>query len=283
MVWSFKLLFKKLSLCLSFTTMRRRESTLKSKNFLIFFNVTCLTPWSCVLVHVWLKFKMICLNVLSNSWPYQTTNLVSSSTLAVDLVFRENALMSKATIGLALTFPFLCWVSLRIQRLGPQHSFLLFTDIAKEREVEGDLVHGDMGDGMPFRAGSFDGAISISALQWLCNADKSHHKPAKRLASFFASLYACLVSLSNQCFKFLAVIDIIIPVKGFQSYFPILPWKSITNWADYFTSHEIWLHWWTGGGLSQQYQGQEILSGADDGWITAFAQGLGHRVHDASQ
>ena len=65
--------------------------------------------------------------------------------------------------------------------------------MAKEREVEGDLVHGDMGDGLPFRAGVFDGAISISALQWLCNADKSHHKPAKRLASFFASLYGSLV------------------------------------------------------------------------------------------
>ena len=53
---------------------------------------------------------------------------------------------------------------------------------------------GDMGDGMPFRAGSFDGAVSISALQWLCNADKRHHKPVKRLAKFFSSLYASLVS-----------------------------------------------------------------------------------------
>merc|ERR1711983_140550 len=75
-------------------------------------------------------------------------------------------------------------------------------NIAKEREVEGDLVHGDIGDGMPFRAGSFDGAISISALQWLCNADKSHHKPAKRLASFFASLYACLSRGSRAIFQF---------------------------------------------------------------------------------
>ncbi|CAF5036493.1 unnamed protein product, partial [Rotaria magnacalcarata] len=45
------------------------------------------------------------------------------------------------------------------------------------REVEGDLVLGDIGYGMPFRAGSFDGAISISALQWLCQADKSYHNP----------------------------------------------------------------------------------------------------------
>ena len=32
-------------------------------------------------------------------------------------------------------------------------------DVAKEREVEGDLTLGDIGDGMPFRPGSFDGAI----------------------------------------------------------------------------------------------------------------------------
>ncbi len=59
--------------------------------------------------------------------------------------------------------------------------------------MEGDLVLGDLGDGLPFRAGAFDGAISISAIQWLCNADKRHHKPHKRLYNFFSSLYACLV------------------------------------------------------------------------------------------
>ena len=66
-------------------------------------------------------------------------------------------------------------------------------DVAREREVEGDLLHGDMGDGVPFRPGCFDGAISISALQWLCNADKSYHRPHKRLFKFFSSLYASLV------------------------------------------------------------------------------------------
>ena len=57
-------------------------------------------------------------------------------------------------------------------------------DIARERESEaGDVICADMGQGLCFRAGSFDGAISISALQWLCNADKSWHNPHKRLAS----------------------------------------------------------------------------------------------------
>lgn len=86
------------------------------------------------------------------------------------------------------------WVGLDISR-----SML---DVAKEREVEGDLLLGDMGDGLPFKAGSFDGAISISALQWLCNADKSYHKPHKRLAKFFASLYACLSRGARAVFQF---------------------------------------------------------------------------------
>ena len=43
-------------------------------------------------------------------------------------------------------------------------------DVAREREVEGDLCLADLGQGMPLRTGVFDGAISISAVQWLCNA-----------------------------------------------------------------------------------------------------------------
>ncbi|KAJ6704605.1 METHYLTRANSFERASE-RELATED [Salix viminalis] len=54
-------------------------------------------------------------------------------------------------------------------------------DIALEREVEGDLLLGDMGQGLALRPGIIDGAISISAVQWLCNADKSSHEPRLRL------------------------------------------------------------------------------------------------------
>lgn len=75
-------------------------------------------------------------------------------------------------------------------------------DVALEREVEGDLVLSDMGQGCPFRAGAFDGAISISALQWLCNADKSHHKPVQRLYKFFSSLYACLSRSARAVLQF---------------------------------------------------------------------------------
>ncbi|XP_057663851.1 probable 18S rRNA (guanine-N(7))-methyltransferase [Diorhabda carinulata] len=74
--------------------------------------------------------------------------------------------------------------------------------IAIEREVEGDVILSDMGQGCPFKAGSFDGAISISALQWLCNADKSHHKPVQRLYKFFCTLYACLSRSARAVFQF---------------------------------------------------------------------------------
>ncbi|EPS35770.1 hypothetical protein H072_10743 [Dactylellina haptotyla CBS 200.50] len=64
--------------------------------------------------------------------------------------------------------------------------------VALDREVDGDLLLGDMGQGLPFRAGSFDAAISISAIQWLCNEDEKGVDPKTRLSRFFDSLYACL-------------------------------------------------------------------------------------------
>lgn len=66
-------------------------------------------------------------------------------------------------------------------------------DVAAEREVEGDLCLHDLGHGLPLRPGSFDGAVSISAVQWLCNADQTDHDPRKRMRRLFESLYACLV------------------------------------------------------------------------------------------
>ncbi len=40
--------------------------------------------------------------------------------------------------------------------------------VAQTEGCEGDLVVNDIGEGLPFRAGTFDGAISISTVQWLC-------------------------------------------------------------------------------------------------------------------
>lgn len=84
--------------------------------------------------------------------------------------------------------------------------FSFRTAVAKEREVEGDLILADLGNGLPFRAGTFDGAISISTLQWLCNADKSDHNPVKRLYTFFSSLFACLVSIPSPFFQFHSIL-----------------------------------------------------------------------------
>ncbi|CAK9441750.1 uncharacterized protein LODBEIA_P56180 [Lodderomyces beijingensis] len=63
---------------------------------------------------------------------------------------------------------------------------------ALDRDVEGDLFLSDLGNGVPFRAGTFDAAISISAIQWLCNADSANVDPKKRLLLFFNTLYASL-------------------------------------------------------------------------------------------
>lgn len=63
---------------------------------------------------------------------------------------------------------------------------------AIDREVDGDMFLADMGNGIPFRAGSFDAAISISAIQWLCNADRADVDPKRRLLTFFRTLYSSL-------------------------------------------------------------------------------------------
>jgi 18S rRNA (guanine1575-N7)-methyltransferase len=66
--------------------------------------------------------------------------------------------------------------------------------VALEKEVEGDLLLADAGQGVPFRPGTFDAAISISAVQWLCQAESSEEwdTPAARLSRFFNGLYASL-------------------------------------------------------------------------------------------
>lgn len=76
-------------------------------------------------------------------------------------------------------------------------------DIAVQRDFEnGNVILSDLGQGLPFRPGMFDGAFSISALQWLCNADKKIHNPVKRLRTLFTTLYSCLSRGSRAVFQF---------------------------------------------------------------------------------
>eukprot|EP00578_Thalassiosira_sp_NH16_P004145 CAMPEP_0181138846 /NCGR_PEP_ID=MMETSP1071-20121207/34464_1 /TAXON_ID=35127 /ORGANISM="Thalassiosira sp., Strain NH16" /LENGTH=332 /DNA_ID=CAMNT_0023225709 /DNA_START=88 /DNA_END=1083 /DNA_ORIENTATION=- len=56
----------------------------------------------------------------------------------------------------------------------------------------GDLLHHDMGTGLPFRPATFDGCISISALQWLCYSNSKDQVPKRRLMRFFGALYRVL-------------------------------------------------------------------------------------------
>lgn len=81
------------------------------------------------------------------------------------------------------------------------------TDLARamleEAEVpEADLLQADAGEGLSFRQGVFDGAISVSAIQWLCNVDKTGHNPYRRLNAFFGSLYGCLRKSSRAALQF---------------------------------------------------------------------------------
>jgi len=92
-----------------------------------------------------------------------------------------------------------CWVGVDISEA--------MLDVANERKEEGDIescdyMVGDLGHGLPFRSGVFDGCVSISALQWLCNADKGGQRPAQRLYRLFSSLYACLSRGSRAVFQF---------------------------------------------------------------------------------
>jgi 18S rRNA (guanine1575-N7)-methyltransferase len=65
-----------------------------------------------------------------------------------------------------------------------------------------DLLLHDMGEGVCFRAGTFDGCISISALQWLCHSNKSSENPKGRLTRLFATLFASLARGARAVFQF---------------------------------------------------------------------------------
>lgn len=74
-------------------------------------------------------------------------------------------------------------------------------NVAVEREVEGDVIESDAGQGLFFRPGTFDGMISISAIQWLCYSNVKSHNPSKRLYTFFSTLYSALKQGSRAVFQ----------------------------------------------------------------------------------
>ena len=63
------------------------------------------------------------------------------------------------------------------------------------------MVAGDIGCGLPYRPATFDAVVSISTLQWLCNADRKDHIPQRRLKRFFESLFMCLARGGKAVFQ----------------------------------------------------------------------------------
>lgn len=96
---------------------------------------------------------------------------------------------------------------------------MMYNYINKQSGLIGDLVLRDMGEGMPFRSGIFDGVISISALQWLCYSNKKTEIPVRRLTNFFQTLYSCMKSGAKYFFYY----------YFYQSCFSIISRNTRTN------------------------------------------------------
>ena len=73
-------------------------------------------------------------------------------------------------------------VSRRMLNLAVQH----------EPSARGAVALADLGDGLPLRAACLDGAVSVSALQWLCVASSGRDAARARCAAFFAALRRAL-------------------------------------------------------------------------------------------
>ncbi|KAF8623483.1 hypothetical protein AX15_006266 [Amanita polypyramis BW_CC] len=137
-------------------------------------------------------------------------------------------------------------------------------EVALEREVEGDLFLQDIGQGFGFRPGSLDGAISISVLQWLLNADTSHptSSPPHRLARFFTSLHSALRNPSRAIFQFypssddqIQLITSIAQKAGFGG-------GIVVDYPNSNKAKKVFLCLFVGGGGSQQVP--EGLKGDED-------------------
>lgn len=65
-----------------------------------------------------------------------------------------------------------------------------------------DILQGDMGEGIPFRPGTVDGMISISALQWLFHSHRTRENPRNRLNTLFQTLRSALDRGARAIFQF---------------------------------------------------------------------------------
>ncbi|CAX63979.1 S-adenosylmethionine-dependent methyltransferase, putative [Plasmodium reichenowi] len=79
---------------------------------------------------------------------------------------------------------------------------MLHVGLQNEAHLGGDMLLADMGKLMRFQPCIFDGVVSISALQWLCNWDKKDESPVSRISTFFKWLYNCLKRGARAVFQF---------------------------------------------------------------------------------
>ncbi|KAJ3895697.1 S-adenosyl-L-methionine-dependent methyltransferase [Lentinula edodes] len=144
-------------------------------------------------------------------------------------------------------------------------------EVALEREVEGDLFLQDIGQGFGFRPGSFDGAISISVLQWLLNAETSHptSSPPHRLNRFFTTLHSALRNPSRAVFQFypssddqIQLITSIAQKAGFGG-------GVVVDYPNSNKARKVFLCLYVGGGGGQQQQIPQGLDGdvVEDGKV----------------
>lgn len=76
-----------------------------------------------------------------------------------------------------------------------------YEDDERDPHLSDLLVH-DMGNGVCFRPGTFDGCISISALQWLFHSNRSFENPKRRLTRLFVTLHSALTRSARAIFQF---------------------------------------------------------------------------------
>jgi 18S rRNA (guanine1575-N7)-methyltransferase len=138
-------------------------------------------------------------------------------------------------------------------------------EVALERDIDGDLFLQDIGQGFGFRPGSFDGAISISVLQWLLNAETSHptSSPPHRLTRFFTTLHSALRNPSRAVFQFyptsddqIQLITSIAQKAGFGG-------GVVVDYPNSKKARKVFLCLFVGGGGAQQ-QIPKGVEGEDD-------------------
>ncbi|KAI0798023.1 S-adenosyl-L-methionine-dependent methyltransferase [Abortiporus biennis] len=161
-------------------------------------------------------------------------------------------------------------------------------EVALEREVEGDLFLQDIGQGFGFRPGSFDGAISISVLQWLLNAETSHptSSPPHRLTRFFTTLHSALRNPSRAILQFyptsddqIQLITSIAQKAGFGG-------GVVVDYPNSKKARKVFLCLFVGGGGSQVpkgLDGEEVEAGEDQAKFESRREKSGKRGKDGKR